>query len=81
MEKLLESFLQQRQEQEELLRSLPAGAWQRSGLHAAEGHLSLEVLVRRLIEYDQDTLYLFGKIFENKLPVPSSRWDVPKKCP
>lgn len=81
IEKLLENFLQQRQEHEKLLCSLPAGDWQRTGLHASEGHISLEVLVRRLIEYDQDTLYLFEQILQNKLPASSSHQDAAERHP
>lgn len=70
LRKLGPKFLAQRHVCSQLLHALSGPQWQRSGLHATDGHLTLEELVRRLVQYDRDALSLFRQILQNESRLP-----------
>ena len=52
----IDSFLRQRRNLIKLLYSTPADYWERTGVHAQEGHISFQEFVRRFVEKDVETL-------------------------
>ncbi len=53
---IIRTFLNQRKELVQLLMGVPSDQWNRTGVHAEEGHLSFFEFVRRMIEKDSSNL-------------------------
>lgn len=67
LSKLVEKFLEQRQELVRLLHSTPAIYWDRTGFHELEGHVTFEEFVRRMVKKDKNNLsYLRHEFFLDK---------------
>ena len=61
---IFQKFISQRMELLQILTSIPNDAWERTGVHATEGHLPFYEFVRRMIEKDS------GNISQLKSRIP-----------
>ncbi len=52
MDKIVDRFLKQRLELIKMLYAIPSESWDRTGVHATEGHIPFRELVRRLADKD-----------------------------